>query len=78
MPPSGIDLSSNDYLGLAHHPRLKQAMAEAVLREGCGSTGRACCAANAMLSPHERRFAQFKGAERSLYFSSGYLANLAC
>ena len=36
--PSGIDLSSNDYLGLANHPRLKQCMAEAVLAEGCGST----------------------------------------
>ncbi|HKX26391.1 MAG TPA: 8-amino-7-oxononanoate synthase, partial [Blastocatellia bacterium] len=38
-PPAGIDLSSNDYLGLAHHPLLKERMAEAVRREGCGSTG---------------------------------------
>ena len=38
QPPSGIDLSSNDYLGLANHPRIKQRMAEAVLEEGCGST----------------------------------------
>ena len=30
QPPSGIDLSSNDYLGLANHPRLKERMAEAV------------------------------------------------
>ena len=37
-PPSGIDLSSNDYLGLSSHPRLKQAMADAVLRDGVGST----------------------------------------
>src|SRR6185369_10528964 len=38
-PPSGIDLSSNDYLGLAHHPRITAAMAAAVEREGAGSTG---------------------------------------
>jgi 8-amino-7-oxononanoate synthase len=76
--PSGIDLCSNDYLGLAHHPRLKQAMAEAVVREGCGSTGsRLLRGERACFAQVERSFAQFKGAERSLYFSSGYLANLA-
>jgi 8-amino-7-oxononanoate synthase len=77
-PPSGIDLCSNDYLGLAHHPRLKQAMAEAVLREGCGSTGsRLLRGERACFAHVERSFARFKGVERSLYFSSGYLANLA-
>lgn len=76
--PSGIDLCSNDYLGLANHPLLKQRMAEAVCREGVGSTG------SRLLRGHrnafarlEDRFAKFKGAERALYFSSGYLANLA-
>ena len=76
--PDGIDLSSNDYLGLAGHPRLKRQMAEAVEREGCGSTG------SRLLRGHrdafdavERAFATFKGTERALYFSSGYLANLA-
>jgi 8-amino-7-oxononanoate synthase len=77
-PPSGIDLCSNDYLGLAHHPRLKQAMADAVLREGCGSTGsRLLRGERACFAQVERSFAHFKGVERSLYFSSGYLANLA-
>lgn len=77
-PPSGIDLCSNDYLGLAHHPRLKQAMAEAVLREGCGSTGsRLLRGERACFAQVERSFARFKGVEQSLYFSSGYLANLA-
>jgi 8-amino-7-oxononanoate synthase len=76
--PSGIDLSSNDYLGLANHPRLKQRMAEAVCREGVGSTGsRLLRGQRACFSNLEERFAAFKGAERSLYFSSGYLANLA-
>ena len=77
-PPSGIDLCSNDYLGLAHHPRLKQAMSEAVLREGCGSAGsRLLRGERACFAQVERSFARFKGVERSLYFSSGYLANLA-
>jgi 8-amino-7-oxononanoate synthase len=76
--PSGIDLSSNDYLGLATHPTLKQRMAAAVCEHGCGSTGsRLLRGERECFSAIERRFAQFKGTERSLYFSSGYLANLA-
>jgi 8-amino-7-oxononanoate synthase len=76
-PPAGVDLSSNDYLGLATHPVLKQRMAQAVMEDGCGST------ASRLLRGHresfsllERRFAAFKGTEAALYFSSGYLANL--
>jgi 8-amino-7-oxononanoate synthase len=77
-PPSGIDLSSNDYLGLAHHPRIKAAMAAAVDREGAGSTGsRLLRGDRDSFAALERRFAQFKGTERALYFSSGYLANIA-
>lgn len=76
--PSGIDLSSNDYLGLASHPLIKQRMAEAVCRDGVGSTGsRLLRGERDSFSHIERRFARFKSAERSLYFSSGYLANLA-
>ena len=76
-PPHGIDLSSNDYLCLSKHPRLKQAMIEAVEKEGVGSTAsrllrgeRECFAAI------EKRFARFKQTESSLYFSSGYAANI--
>ena len=76
--PAGVDLSSNDYLGLARDPRLRDRLIEAVGRDGCGSTG------SRLLRGHrdgfdavERRFADFKGTERALYFSSGYLANLA-
>lgn len=76
--PSGIDLSSNDYLGLAQHPVIKERMIDAIRRGGCGSTG------SRLLRGHrdsfaavERAFAVFKGTERALYFSSGYLANLA-
>jgi 8-amino-7-oxononanoate synthase len=77
-PPSGIDLSSNDYLGLANDPRLKHAMVDAVHREGCGSTGsRLLRGEREAFSAVERQFAAFKGTEKALYFSSGYLANLA-
>ncbi len=77
-PPAGIDLSSNDYLGLARHPRLAARLAAAVEQEGCGSTGsRLLRGHRERFAAIEQRFAAFKGAERSLYFSSGYLANLA-
>ncbi len=77
-PPSGIDLCSNDYLGLAQHHLLKQRMADAVLAEGVGSTGsRLLRGERTSFSCAEEEFARFKGTERSLYFSSGYLANLA-
>jgi len=77
-PPSDIDLCSNDYLGLAGHSHLKQRMADAVMAEGVGSTGsRLLRGERSGFARVEQMFARFKGAERSLYFSSGYLANLA-
>ncbi len=77
-PPKGIDFCSNDYLGLATHPLVKQRMAAAVCEQGCGSTGSRLLRGERESFQHvERRFARFKGTERALYFSSGYLANMA-
>jgi 8-amino-7-oxononanoate synthase len=77
-PPQGIDLCSNDYLALARHPLLEQQMIEAIRREGCGSTGsRLLRGERSAFAALERQFAAFKGTERALYFSSGYLANIA-
>ena len=77
-PPAGLDLSSNDYLGLSAHPEMVERMAAAVRRDGCGSTGsRLLRGDRESFHEVERTFASFKGVERSLYFSSGYLANLA-
>jgi 8-amino-7-oxononanoate synthase len=77
-PPSGADFSSNDYLNLSAHPLILERFADAVRLHGCGSGG------SRLLRGHrdsfadiEHRFARFKGADRSLYFSSGYLANIA-
>jgi 8-amino-7-oxononanoate synthase len=76
--PSGIDLSSNDYLCLAGHRLLRRAMAHGADRYGCGSTGsRLLRGEREIFSRLEQRFAAFKGTQRALYFSSGYLANLA-
>lgn len=76
--PHGIDLCSNDYLGLSRHPLLKQRMAEAVMEHGCGSTGsRLLSGERTCFSSIESRFAAFKETEASLYFSTGYLANIA-
>jgi 8-amino-7-oxononanoate synthase len=77
-PPAGIDLTSNDYLGLANDPRLKRAMVEAIHRDGVGSTGsRLLRGDREAFADVERKFASFKGTERALFLSSGYLANLA-
>ena len=77
-PPQGIDLCSNDYLALAGHVLLKERLIDAIRREGCGSTGsRLLRGERDGFAEVERTFAAFKGTERSLYFSSGYLANIA-
>ena len=76
--PSGIDLSSNDYLCLSRDPRVVARLVEDVHEHGVGSTGsRLLRGERALTSRLEARFAAFKGAARALYFSSGYLANLA-
>ncbi len=76
--PAGVDLASNDYLCLSRDPRLVERLAGAVREHGAGSTGsRLLRGEREATAAIEARFAAFKGAERALYFSSGYLANLA-
>lgn len=76
--PAGVDLSSNDYLGLADHPLVNRRMIEAIDREGCGSGGsRLLRGHRPLFDQVERAFAALKQSQRALYFSSGYLANLA-
>lgn len=77
-----IGFASNDYLGLAAHPQLVAAIAEGAQRYGAGSGG------SHLLGGHSRAHAQleddlaafaggFVDAPRALYFSTGYMANLA-
>ena len=70
-------LCSNNYLGLADHPRVRDAAAEAALRWGAGAGASRLISGN--MAPHrqlEVRLAEFKGYESALLFGSGYLANL--
>jgi len=70
-----LNFSSNDYLGLANHPRLNEAAIKAVERFGSGSgASRLICGS---LAPHhelETTLAAFKKTEAALCFSSGYAA----
>ena len=69
-------LCSNNYLGLADHPRVREAAAEAAQRFGAGSgASRLISGTMTLHGKLERRLAEFKGTEAALLFGSGYLAN---
>jgi len=72
-----LDFSSNDYLGLSQHPRLKKAAKRVIEEFGIG------CSASRLLSGDfdlhhclEEEIAKFKGKEAGLVFNSGYQANV--
>lgn len=71
-----LNFCSNDYLGLAGHPLVRETFAAAALRYGLGS------GASHMVTGHcdahqalEEELAQFMGRDRALLFSTGYMAN---
>ena len=72
-----LNFSSNDYLGLANEPALKEAAIKAVERYGAGAgASRLICGS---LAPHQEldeTLAAFKGTEAALSFSTGYAAAL--
>ncbi|HET7082221.1 MAG TPA: glycine C-acetyltransferase [Candidatus Limnocylindria bacterium] len=71
-----ITLSSNNYLGLNTHPRLREAAIEAVRRFGAGSGAVRTIAGTMSLHEElERRLAEFKNVEAVLTFQSGFTAN---
>lgn len=71
-----INLASNNYLGLASHPRLNRAAADAALAYGAGTGAvRTIAGSMTMHRELERRFAAFKHAEDALMFQSGFTAN---
>ena len=73
-----LSFTSNDYLGLANHPALAQALAEAAARYGSGSGASHLLGGHSRLHQQlEEALAAFTGRERALLFSTGYMANLA-
>ena len=71
-----ISLSSNDYLGLTHHPRLREAALAAVRDFGVGSGAvRTIAGTMALHEQLEAELAAFKGTEACLTFQSGFTAN---
>jgi glycine C-acetyltransferase len=71
-----ISLSSNDYLGLTHHPRLREAALAAVREFGVGSGAvRTIAGTMTLHEALEAELAAFKGSEAVLTFQSGFTAN---
>jgi glycine C-acetyltransferase len=73
-----INLSSNNYLGLATDPRLKQAAIEAINQYGVGSG--AVRTINGTMQLHvqlEEKLAQFKQTEAAIVYQSGFNCNMA-
>jgi glycine C-acetyltransferase len=71
-----INFSSNNYLGLANHPALREAAKAAIDRYGCGSGASRLISGNMTLHEElESKIAQLKGTEAALVFNSGFQAN---
>jgi 8-amino-7-oxononanoate synthase len=70
-------LCSNNYLGLADHPRVREAAADAAMRWGVGAgSSRLVSGSMTIHRRLEERLAAFKGTQSALLFGSGYLANI--
>ena len=78
-PASGIDFTSNDYLGFAAHPALREATKKALDEYGIVGAGgsRLLRGHHPLHAELETRAAEFFSCPKTLYFGSGYLANLA-
>lgn len=73
-----LNFCSNNYLGLANHPRLKEAARRAIATHGVGPGAVRTIAGTMDLHLElERRLAAFKGVEAAISFQSGFNANLA-
>src|SRR5512135_3726664 len=75
---SVLNFCSNNYLGLANHPKLIEAAQEIMTRYGVGPGAvRSIAGTMDIHLELERRLAQFKGVESAITFQSGFTANLA-
>jgi 8-amino-7-oxononanoate synthase len=70
-------LCSNNYLGLADHPRVREAAADAAMRWGVGAGASRLVSGTMTIHRRlEERLASFERSEACLLFGSGYLANM--
>lgn len=70
-------LCSNNYLGLANHPRVIEAVIKATQEYGFGAPASRLVSGNTVLHELlEEELAEFKGTESALLFSTGYMANI--
>ncbi len=73
-----LNLSSNNYLGLANHPQIKLAAQKAIETYGAGPAAvRTIAGTTSLHKELERKLAAFKGVESTITFQSGFCANLA-
>lgn len=72
-----VDLSSNDYLGLANHPKIIECSKKAIEKYGAGSSASRLLSGDLDIHHQlEEKIASFKGKECALIFNSGYQANV--
>ena len=72
-----LNFSSNDYLGLANHPLVKQAFIKAAEKYGVGSgSAHLVCGHHKEHQALEEELAAFTGCEAAILFSTGYMANV--
>jgi len=73
-----LNLCSNNYLGFANHPVLREKAKEAIEKYGVGPAAvRTIAGTMALHNELEKKLAEFKGAEATISFQSGFNANLA-
>lgn len=70
-------LASNNYLGLTHSEKVKEAATQAIEQYGTGSGGaRLTTGSHPLYEKLEQQLAEFKGTEAALVFNTGYMANV--
>src|SRR5687768_9336159 len=73
-----LNFCANNYLGLANHPRLRDAAKYAIDKYGVGPGAvRTIAGTMSLHAQLENRLAEFKGVEAAITFQSGFTANLA-
>ncbi|HLA45092.1 MAG TPA: aminotransferase class I/II-fold pyridoxal phosphate-dependent enzyme, partial [Aggregatilineales bacterium] len=73
-----LNFCANDYLGLANHPRLREAAKKAIDEYGIGPGAvRTIAGTQSLHIQLEERLARFKGVEACITLQSGFTANLA-